>query len=51
MSSPSYAQNKKHIYKYRQTHYEQYRKNQNKHQANHYRWKQIQKIFLLILLN
>lgn len=55
MSSPFYAQNKEHIYKWRETHYEEFRKIQNKCQLKYQKrrasWLKIQKIFLLILLN
>ena len=55
MPSPSYAQNKEHLYKWRQTHYAEFRKIQNKYQLKYQKkrgeWLKIQKIYLQILLN
>lgn len=51
---PSYLQNKEHIYKWRETHYEEFRKKQNIYQLRYQKrratWKNIQKEFLAILI-
>ena len=54
MPAPTYAQNKEHIYKWRENHYDEFRKKQNIHQLKYQKrraaWKKIQKEFLLILI-
>lgn len=49
--SPTYEQNKKHIYKWRQTHLEQARAICRKNKAKYDAWKKVQKMYLAILLD
>lgn len=49
MASASYAKNKKHIYKYRETHPEKCREVCRRHKAKAYLWKRAQRIYLGIL--
>lgn len=51
MPSPSYKQNKIHIYKYRETHLEKVREITRRSKRRHDAWKKIQKEFLNILLD
>ena len=52
--SPTYLQNKKHIYNWREAHHDEFRKKQNIHQLKYQKkrndWIKIQKIFLAILI-
>lgn len=51
--SPTYQQNKEHIYKWRETHYNEFRKKQNIHQLKYQKrrniWLKIKMEFLAIL--
>lgn len=51
MPSPSYAQNKKHIQKWRLANIDKYREINRKSKQKRDAWKKIQKEFLHILLN
>jgi hypothetical protein len=50
MSPPSYKQNKKHIYSWRENNQDRYKELNLKHQIKFQTWKKIQKEFLQILL-
>lgn len=47
---PTYAQNKEHIYKYREKHLDHYRGIVRKAKQKHDNWKKVQKLYLRILL-
>ena len=51
MPSPNYETNKKHIYKWRESHLEHNREINRKYKRKLDCWKKIQKEFLLILIN
>lgn len=51
MTSPSYSQNKVHIYKWRQNNIETYNAISRKHQQKYKLWINIKKQFLNILLD
>jgi hypothetical protein len=51
MPSPSYSQNKVHIYKWRISHREAYNTLARKHQTKYNIWAKIKKEFLNILLD
>lgn len=51
MPSPNYAQNKTHIYKWRETHAEKYRELNRLHNIKYCNWKKISKIYLQILID
>lgn len=51
MPSPSYAQNKKHFYKWRENHIEKSREYNRKYELKRSRYKREAKIFLNILLD
>jgi hypothetical protein len=46
----TYAQNKQHIYKYREQHLDEYRAIVRKAKQKYDNWKKVQKIYLRILL-
>ena len=48
--SPTYKQNKTHIYKYRENNYERVLNINKKYKQKYDAWKKIQKVFLRILL-
>lgn len=48
---PTYAQNKEHIYKWRQNHIEQSREINRKSNQKYRNWKKIQKVFFDILID
>ena len=47
---PTYEQNKKHIYKWREANTDRKKELDNKHQKKRYRWKKISIEFLCILI-
>lgn len=51
MTSPSYSQNKVHIYKWRQNNIKAYNELSRKHQRKYQLWINIKKQFLNILLD